>query len=87
MRMGEAQANAVSQSFLLSRRSLLRVWHARCFYDRCCQFIEFFTLKESVMVTQMVELAAAGWSLMYLILGGGLGGAILIFIIAKMFGK
>jgi len=31
--------------------------------------------------------AAAGWSLMYLLLGGGLGGAILIFIVLKMFGK
>jgi hypothetical protein len=39
------------------------------------------------MITQMVELAAAGWSLMYLILGGGLGGAILFFIVAKMLGK
>jgi hypothetical protein len=31
--------------------------------------------------------AAAGFSLVYLLLGGGLGGAILIFIVAKMFGK
>lgn len=31
--------------------------------------------------------AAAGWSLLYLLLGGGLGGAILIFIVLKMFGK
>jgi len=31
--------------------------------------------------------AAAGFSLMYLLLGGGLGGAILIFIVLKMFGK
>ena len=31
--------------------------------------------------------AAAGWSLMYLLLGGGLGGAVLIFIVLKMFGK
>ena len=32
-------------------------------------------------------LAAAGYSLMYLLGGGGLFGAILIFIVAKMFGK
>jgi len=32
-------------------------------------------------------LAAAGYSLMYLLGGGGLGVAILIFIVAKMFGK
>jgi hypothetical protein len=30
---------------------------------------------------------AIGFSLIYLLLGGGLGGAFLIFIIAKMFGK
>ncbi len=32
-------------------------------------------------------LAAAGYSLIYLLLGGGLGGAFLIFILAKMLGK
>ncbi|MEY2428634.1 MAG: hypothetical protein QOJ40_1519 [Verrucomicrobiota bacterium] len=31
--------------------------------------------------------AAAGYSLIYLLMGGGLGGAILIFIVAKMLGK
>lgn len=31
--------------------------------------------------------AAAGYSIIYLLLGGGLGGAFLIFIIAKMLGK
>jgi hypothetical protein len=31
--------------------------------------------------------AAVGYSLVYLLAGGGLGGAILIFIVAKMFGK
>lgn len=32
-------------------------------------------------------IAAAGYSLLYLLLGGGFGGAILIFIVAKMLGK
>ena len=32
-------------------------------------------------------LAAAGYSLIYLLLGGGFGGAVLIFIVAKMLGK
>lgn len=32
-------------------------------------------------------LAAAGYSLLYLLGGGGVGVAILIFIIAKMMGK
>ena len=31
--------------------------------------------------------AAIGFSVLYLLLGGGLGGAFLIFIVAKMFGK
>jgi hypothetical protein len=31
--------------------------------------------------------AAAGYSLIYLLGGGGLFGAIVIFIVAKMFGK
>jgi len=30
---------------------------------------------------------AAGWSLLYLLCGGGFGGAVLIFIVLKMFGK
>ena len=34
-----------------------------------------------------VLLAAAGYSLVYLLGGGGLFGAIVIFVIAKMFGK
>ena len=32
-------------------------------------------------------LAAAGYSLMYMLGGGGLGVAILIFIVAKLLGK
>lgn len=34
-----------------------------------------------------VPLAAAGYSALYLLLGGGLGGALLIFVVAKMLGK
>ena len=30
---------------------------------------------------------AIGFSILYLLLGGGLGGAVLIFIIAKMLGR
>lgn len=35
----------------------------------------------------IIPLAAAGYSLVYLLAGGGLGGAILIFIGAKLLGK
>jgi hypothetical protein len=38
-------------------------------------------------LTIPVLMAAAGYSLLYLLLGGGLGGAILIFIVAKMLGR
>ena len=31
--------------------------------------------------------AAVGYSILYLLLGGGLGGAVLIFVVAKMFRK
>jgi hypothetical protein len=39
----------------------------------------------ALLMTPM--LAAAGYSLIYLLLGGGLGGAVLIFVVAKMVGK
>lgn len=41
------------------------------------------------MVTLLIPtmVAAAGYSLLYLLFGGGIGGAVLIFIIAKMLGK
>lgn len=32
-------------------------------------------------------LAAIGWSILYMIFGGGILGALVIFVIAKMFGK
>jgi hypothetical protein len=35
----------------------------------------------------IMPVAAIGFSLLYLLLGGGFGGAILVFFIAKMFGK
>lgn len=38
-------------------------------------------------LTTLLPVAAAGYSLIYLLFGGGIGGAILIFIIAKMLGK
>lgn len=34
-----------------------------------------------------LPLAAAGWSLLYLLCGGGVFGAIVIFVIAKIFRK
>jgi hypothetical protein len=39
------------------------------------------------LATMAVPAAAAGWALLYVLFGGGLGGAILIFIVLKMLGK
>ena len=40
------------------------------------------------MIALMTSMfAAIGYSLIYLLLGGGFGGAVLIFIVAKMLGK
>jgi len=38
-------------------------------------------------VTLIPIFGAVGYSILYLLLGGGLGGAFLIFIVAKMLGK
>ena len=35
----------------------------------------------------LLPIAAIGYSLIYLLFGGGLFGAVVIFFIAKMFGK
>jgi hypothetical protein len=35
----------------------------------------------------LLPLGAIGYALLYILLGGGFGGAIIIFLIAKMFGK
>lgn len=48
--------------------------------------------KEKSMIAAPIMAAtlmvgAVGYSILYLLLGGGFGGAVLIFIIAKMFGK
>ncbi len=40
-----------------------------------------------VFAAMALPIAAAGYSLVYLLAGGGLGGAIVIFIIAKMLGR
>lgn len=42
---------------------------------------------EVMLAQPTIILAAAGYSLVYLLAGGGLFGAIVIFIIAKMIGR
>jgi hypothetical protein len=40
-----------------------------------------------LMLATAAPLLAAGWSLLYLLFGGGLGGAVLIFIVLKLLGR
>lgn len=42
---------------------------------------------DPVCFAVMIPAAAIGYSLVYLLFGGGIGGAILIFIFAKMMGR
>jgi hypothetical protein len=47
-------------------------------------------LKENTMLevaTMVMPVAAAGWAALYMLCGGGLGGAILIFLGLKAIGK
>jgi hypothetical protein len=39
------------------------------------------------IITLTPMFAAIGWSLLYLLLGGGFGGAVLIYIVAKLLGR
>jgi hypothetical protein len=39
------------------------------------------------MTAAPLLLAAVGYSLIYLLLGGGVGGAVVIYIIAKLLGR
>lgn len=41
----------------------------------------------ALLATMSMPLAAAGYSLLYLLFGGGFFGAFVIFVVAKMFGK
>jgi hypothetical protein len=55
-------------------------------YSRC-GWIKAIYMENFMLLAQLPVLAAIGYSLVYLLAGGGLGGAILIFIIAKMLGR
>jgi len=41
-------------------------------------------LEVALLVTLPLVFSAVGYSILYLLLGGGVGGAVLIFLIAKM---
>lgn len=40
-----------------------------------------------MLLVMIPMFAAAGWAFLYLLCGGGLGGAFLIFIVLKMIGR
>lgn len=39
------------------------------------------------VIANTTPVLAAGWSFLYLLFGGGIGGAILIFIVLKLLGR
>ena len=43
--------------------------------------------EERILNMTAIIVGAIGYSLIYLLLGGGLGGAVLIFLVAKMLGR
>jgi len=45
------------------------------------------TRSTTMILEHALPFAAIGYSLLYLLFGGGLGGAVIIFIVAKMLGK
>jgi hypothetical protein len=40
-----------------------------------------------VALSSAIPVLAAGWSLLYLLFGGGIGGALLIFVLLKVVGR
>jgi len=40
-----------------------------------------------LLLMSAAPVLAAGWSLLYMLFGGGLGGAVLIFIVLKLLGR
>jgi hypothetical protein len=40
-----------------------------------------------LLITTAAPILAAGWSFLYLLAGGGVGGAVLLFIVLKAFGR
>lgn len=40
-----------------------------------------------IALSSTLPVLAAGWSLLYLLFGGGIGGAILIFVLLKLVGR
>ena len=40
-----------------------------------------------VALSSAIPVLAAGWSLLYLLFGGGIGGALLIFVLLKVLGR
>jgi len=40
-----------------------------------------------VALSSSLPVLAAGWSMLYLLFGGGIGGAVLLFIVLKVLGR
>jgi hypothetical protein len=53
----------------------------------CCRWVIEEIQTQGALPMSLILLAAAEYSILYLLLGGGFGGAILIYIIARALGK
>ncbi len=72
----------------LARSAVFRGWQVRGAAQAAQRLLsQGRTLTGVTMDVLMFPLAAAGWALLYYLLGGGFGGAILIFIVLKALGR
>ena len=64
---------------------------SRTLFGERLAFYDHLIHSEFAMITEAIVAAppvlAAGWSLLYLLFGGGLGGAVLIFFGLKLIGR
>jgi hypothetical protein len=59
----------------------------QCLPPRIAWHSSSLTITMLLLLTITPMFAAAGWAFLYLLCGGGLGGAFLIFIVLKMLGR
>jgi hypothetical protein len=68
--------------FLVRRDARGAIWPTLCSMQP--QLLEVFML---MMIPEVLPLAAAGWAFLVWLLGGGLGLAVIVFVLLKVFGK
>src|SRR4051794_37172478 len=74
----------------VTKNVLEMIWPDVCIIPKWLISIHFYlgvSVMEALILTSPVLVAAAGYSLVYLLAGGGFLGAIVIFVVAKMLGQ